>query len=292
MNRRNFIKSSLVLSPLVFSSDLLLAEISKKKPFKLVILHTNDIHSRIDPFPETDNRNAGKGGLLNLSGLVKTIRQENEHVILLDSGDIFQGTPYFNYFKGNVELEIMNQMGYDCGTIGNHEFDNGVEELSKVLTKAEFPFTCCNYDLSQSPLHNVVKNEPIIKTIKHNKRNYHIGIIGVGIELEGLVTKKNFGKITYLDPVESVNKQAYWLKIEKKCDLVIVLSHLGFSYKTEKISDKTLAAKSKNIDVILGGHTHTFLNKPITVENIEKKPVIINQCGWAGLKLGRIDIAL
>lgn len=292
MNRRNFIKSGLALSPFVFSSNLLLAEFSKKQSFKLVILHTNDIHSRVDPFPETDTRNAGNGGLINLSGLVKKIRQENTHVLLLDCGDIFQGTPYFNYFKGSVELDIMNQMGYDCGTIGNHEFDNGSEELSKMLPKAKFPFVCCNYDLSKSPLKNIVNNDPIVKTFMQHNRKVSVGIIGVGIELEGLVTKKNYGEITYLDPISSVNKQADWLKNKRGCDLVIVISHLGFGYKTNKISDKVLAKNSKHVDIILGGHTHTFLNEPISVYNSENKPVTINQCGWAGLKLGRIDIVI
>jgi len=218
------------------------------------------------------------------SALIKKIRQEGHHVLLLDAGDIFQGTPYFNEFGGEPEFRLMSEMGYDAATMGNHDFDNGLEGFDKMLEFADFPFICSNYNFDKTILAG--------KTVPYkifNRGPLKIGVTGVGIELKGLVDSNNFGETVYLDPVETVNKYASLLKNEFKCDLVICLSHLGYSYQSKKISDLELASLSINTDLILGGHTHTFLPKPVYKKNRTGNKIMINQVGWAGLNLGRID---
>ena len=177
-------------------------------------------------------------------------------------------------------------MGYDASTMGNHEFDNGLEGFKKALPKAKFPFLCSNYDFSNTIIDGLTKPYKIF-----NKNGIRIGIFGLGIELKGLVGKKQYGETKYLDPVEIAQHYTRFLKENKKCDLVICLSHLGYEYKNQpdKISDQTIAAKTEHLDLILGGHTHTFLNEPQSVQNSSGKTVIINQVGWAGLLLGRLD---
>lgn len=284
-NRRKFLKDSGVLlagAALVTSPFNHLA--AQNKETKLCILHTNDWHSRIEPFDKTDKNNAGMGGAEYRAALINKYRKENEHVLLLDAGDIFQGTPYFNFYGGELEYKLMSQMGYDCVTLGNHDFDNGIEGLYKQMPHASFDFVNCNYDFTDTLIENKISPYKIYK-----KGALKIGITGIGIELNGLVPEKLYGKIKYNDPVEKLNKVAAYLKEEKKCDLVICLSHLGYSYKNEKINDLTLAPQTKNVDLILGGHTHTFLKEPITIKNVVGKSVIINQVGWAGLVLGKIE---
>ena len=252
---------------------------------KITILHTNDLHSRIEPFSERDPKYANLGGLSRLSTMIDQVRKSEKNVILLDAGDIFQGTPYFNLFGGELEFKLMSNMQYDASTLGNHDFDNGVDGLIDQLPNAKFSFINCNYDLSNSPLKEYVQPFKII-----NKSGIRIGILGVGIELEGLVDIKNYGNIIYLDPIENANRIANYLKTEEKCDLVICLSHLGFDYgDSDEVSDIHLAKNTKNIDLIIGGHTHTFFEKPIKYKNLEKKKVLINQVGWAGINLGKID---
>jgi 5'-nucleotidase len=251
---------------------------------KLVILHTNDVHSHIDPFPDNDPKFPGRGGCARRAALIRRIRSEEKNVLLLDAGDIFQGTPYFNYYGGELEFRLMSEMGYDAATFGNHDFDNGIDGLLRQLPNASFPFVNANYDFSNTPLHDKPKEYIIIK-----KDGIKVGIFGVGIELDGLVSKKLYGETLYLDPVEKAQKTATKLKEDYACDLVICLSHLGFEYDTKKVSDKVLAASTKNIDLIIGGHTHTFLEKPEIVHNLSGREVLINQVGWAGLNLGRID---
>ena len=255
------------------------------KAEKITILHTNDLHSRIEPFSELDPKYANLGGLSRLSTMIDQVRKTEKNVILLDAGDIFQGTPYFNLFGGELEFKLMSNMQYDASTLGNHDFDNGVDGLIDQLPHAKFPFINCNYDLSNSNLKEHVQPYKII-----NKSGIKIGILGVGIELEGLVDIKNYGNIIYLDPIDNANRIASYLKTQEKCDLVICLSHLGYDYgESDEVSDIHLAGKTKNIDLIIGGHTHTFFEKPIKYKNLEKKKVLLNQVGWAGINLGRID---
>ena len=279
-SRRDFIKKVGLgtLGVGIFPSQLL----ANEDLIKLTILHTNDMHSHIQPF--TRGRNKGLGGMAQRATLIKKIRQENEHVLLLDAGDIFQGTPYFNIYGGELELKLMSAMHYDAATIGNHDFDNGLDGIHRQLPHAKFPFLCANYDFSDTLLNGQFKPYKVFK-----KGGLKIGVFGIGIELQDLVPKALYGNTIYSNPVEKSNHYANHLKHELGCDLVICLSHLGYKYKSRKISDYILAEQTKNIDLIIGGHTHTFLNTPVTKINSEQKQLLIAQVGWAGIKVGQID---
>ena len=282
-SRRDFLrKLGLLSAGLVVSSY---SELEAKSSIeKLTILHTNDVHSRIDPFPMDGSRNAGLAGVARRAALVKQIRSEEKNVLLLDAGDIFQGTPYFNLYGGELELKLMSQLGYDAATLGTHDFANGIEGFVKQMPHASFPFLCANYDFNNTALHNKTMPYKIFK-----KGNLKIGVIGVGIELEGLVEKKHYGETIYLDPIIQANKYASILKNEEKCDLVICLSHLGYKYKEKKVSDQILAKESQFIDLIIGAHTHTFMAQPETLRNSMNEEVKIFQVGFAGINLGRVD---
>jgi 5'-nucleotidase len=289
MKRRDFIKQSLATSALTSLGGLgfdLLAASNKKK---ITILHTNDVHSHIDPFGPNDGRNANKGGIARRATLIDSIRKENPNTLLFDAGDIFQGTPYFNYYGGELEFKLMSMLKYDAATIGNHDFDNGIEGLYKQLPHAKFDFLSANYDFSNTVMDGHVKPYEIF--IKDNIR---IGVFGLGIELNGLVDKRMYKETEYLNPLEIAQDMARILKQEKKCDLIICLSHLGYDYKNrkEKPSDLNIAKSTQDIDLIIGGHTHTFLPKPTIIKNAIGKPVLVNQVGAYGLYLGRIDFLL
>ena len=283
-NRRYFLKTLAGSAAALGLSSFPLELLANYEIEKLTILHTNDFHSHIDPFPDNDPKYAGLGGVARRSALIKRIRDEEKNVLLLDAGDIFQGTPYFNLYGGEVELKLMSDMGYDASAIGNHDFDNGMDGLLKQLPNANFPFLCSNYDFTDTPLHH--KTQP---TKIFEKGGLKIGVFGLGIELQGLVDKKHYGNTIYQDPVAKAAAMGQLLKEEKKCDLVICLSHLGYSYKEDKISDVILAKQSRNIDLIIGGHTHTFLDEPVRLKNRDNKEILVAQVGWAGIKLGRID---
>ncbi len=254
---------------------------------KLTILHTNDQHSRIEPFEESSAKTSNRGGFARRATLIDTIRSQEKNVLLLDSGDIFQGTPYFNYFGGELEFKLMSKMKYDASTMGNHDFDNGLEGFVKQLPHAKFPFICSNYDFKNTILDG--RTQPYKTFVKEGIK---VGIFGLGIAFEGLVSKQNYKEAKYLDPIEISQQMTQKLKNEEGCQLIICLSHLGYEYKVEKekISDLKLAAQTQNIDIILGGHTHTFLDAPTIVTNKANENVIVNQVGWAGLLLGRIDV--
>jgi 5'-nucleotidase len=286
MNRRKFLQNITLGSGAVLLSFNGFGQlISKKKTTKLTILHTNDTHSNIDPFPINHAKFPGMGGVSRRHALIQKIRQNEEHVLLLDSGDIFQGTPYFNMFNGELEMKLMSELGYDAATMGNHDFDIGLDGFKKAKRHAKFPFLCANYDFSETILNGETNRYEIFQ-----KGNLKIGVFGIGIELNGLVTEKNYENTKYLDPISIANSVAKELK-QKGCDLVICLSHLGYDYPdSTKISDRKLAQQSTHIDIILGGHTHTFLEKPTIEKNKKGKNVLINQVGYAGLYLGRIDI--
>lgn len=284
MQRRKFIKSVAATSLITSLGGFPLSAFAKDDLIKLTILHTNDLHSRIEPFPMDGSRNEGLGGAARRATLIQKIRSEVEHSLLLDAGDIFQGTPYFNFFLGELEFKLMSAMKYDAATIGNHDFDAGVEGLAKQLPLANFPLLNANYDFSDTELNGKIKPYKVFQ-----KGNLKIGVFGVGIKLEGLVAAEMYKNTKYLDPLKKANHYAKMLKEEEKCDLVICLSHLGYKYKGDKISDIVLAQQSKNIDVIIGGHTHTFMKSAETFINLDQKEVIVNQVGWAGMMLGRLD---
>ncbi len=254
---------------------------------RLTILHTNDLHCRIEPFGANHPHHPNQGGLAMLSGMVKKVREQEKNVLLLDSGDMFQGTPYFNFYKGELILKLMSKMGYDAGTIGNHEFDNGLEGLKKVWPHAAFPIVNANYDFSNTVLKGMMKPYMTLQ-----KGNLKIGIYGLGVKLDGLVSPKSYGETGYLDPIEVALKMEKLLKREQQCDVVICLSHLGYEYKSDMVSDVLLARHTKMTDMILGGHTHTFLDQPAEIKNKAGKKVLVNQAGWGGLVLGRIDLTI
>lgn len=251
---------------------------------KLTILHTNDMHSHVDAFPTNDKKYPGQGGMNRIAEMVKNVRSQEGEILLLDAGDIFQGTPYFNIFGGEVEFKMMSQMNYDAATMGNHDFDNGIDGFNKMLPHAEFPFLCANYDFKDTLLHDKTKPYQIF-----HKKGLKIGIFGVGVELDGLVDSRLCKGVLYNDPIIEANKYASLLKNDEKCDLVVCLSHLGYKYDYNKVSDTILAQETSNIDCIIGGHTHTFLDKAETFTNKSGKKVLVNQAGWAALRLGRID---
>ncbi|MVN93123.1 bifunctional metallophosphatase/5'-nucleotidase [Mucilaginibacter aquatilis] len=284
INRRQFVKVGGVLAASAAMSAYAVDALAAGDLQRLTILHTNDVHSRIEPFPMDGSRNQGLGGAARRAALINKIRQEQSNVLLLDAGDIFQGTPYFNMFGGELELKLMSDMGYDAATMGNHDFDNGIEGFYKQLPNANFPILMSNYDFSNTVMHASTKPYKIF-----NKQGLKIGVFGLGIELAGLVDPRNYKETQYLDPVKKGNEIAALLKNELKCDLVICLSHLGYSYRENKVSDKVLAAQTRNIDLIIGGHTHTFLDEPEDVKNLDGEVTTINQVGWAGINLGRID---
>ena len=283
LNRRHFLRqAALATGSLMVAPYLQATPVAATR--RLTILHTNDTHSRIDPFPMDGGRNQGLGGVAGRAHLIKQIRQEEENVLLLDAGDIFQGTPYFNFYNGEPEIKAMTAMGYDATTIGNHDFDAGIENLALQLKRhAAFPMIVSNYDFSGNAMESMYQPYKIIK-----KGNLQIGLLGLGIELDGLVPQNLIGGTKYLSPIEKANEVAALLK-KKNCDLVICLSHLGYNYNYNKVSDTVLAKESENIDVIIGGHTHSFLDKPTIVKNKSGEDVVINQVGFAGIILGRLD---
>ena len=285
MKRRSFFQQFILSTGGILLAPNILAQAKTKKAKKITILHTNDTHSNIDPFPDNHSKYPGMGGVAKRFEIIEKIRREEDNVILLDAGDIFQGTPYFNTFNGNIEMKLMSKMGYDASTMGNHDFDIGLEGFKAAKKHANFPFLCSNYDFSNTVLQNETKPYHVF-----NKGGIKVGVFGIGVELDGLVSKGNYGDTVYQNPIKVANRTAEILK-EEGCDLIICLSHLGFSYDSrEKVSDLVLASQTQNIHVIIGGHTHTFLEKPIIEKNLIGELVLVNQVGWAGLQLGRIDI--
>ena len=289
MKRRDFIQKTAASSALLGLSGVSLSSFSTIYTKKITILHTNDTHSHIDPFPADHPKNPNMGGAARRAAIIESIRKEEKNVLLLDAGDIFQGTPYFNYYGGELEFKLMSMMQYDVATMGNHDFDNGIEGFYAQLPHAKFDFVSANYDFKNTVLNDIVKPYKIII-----KDGIKIGIFGLGVQLDGLVDKKLYKETVYNNPIEVAQDMTRILKEKKKCDLVICLSHLGFKYKDEpeKPSDIVLAQKTKNIDLIIGGHTHTFLDKPVIEKNSEGKEVLINQVGCFGVNLGRIDFYL
>lgn len=286
MKRRDFLQQTAATGAFIGLGGL---SLSFAKPARkhITILHTNDVHSHIEPFGPNDPRNPNMGGIARRATLVEKIRNENPNTLLLDAGDIFQGTPFFNFYGGELEFKLMSKLKYDAATIGNHDFDNGIDGLYAQLPHASFDFISSNYDFKNTVMDGHTHPHRI-----YTKDGVKIGIFGLGVELKGLVNDHLFKETKYLDPIEIATDMARILKEEKKCDLVICLSHLGYEYDSNKVSDVQLAKATKNIDLIIGGHTHTFLEKPTVVHNKVGEKVLINQVGCFGLYLGRIDFYL
>jgi 5'-nucleotidase len=252
---------------------------------RLTILHSNDTHSRLDPFPPNDPNFPNMGGYARRAAVVKQLRLDDPELLLLDAGDYFQGTPYFNLFGGEAELKLMSLMGYDAATVGNHEFDNGLVGFNNVISHAAFPFVISNYDFSQTILEG--KTKPYLVVIRNGIK---VGIYGLGIELRGLVAPSLYDGLKYLDPVEIARATEETLKSKHRCQVIICLSHLGFSYNHDKVSDVVVAKETSWTDIIIGGHTHTLLDPAVKEKNLRNQNVTIGQTGSSGVRLGKMEV--
>lgn len=287
INRRKFLTTSAVFGASLAVSKQFKSSASTTTADETIItiLHTNDTHSQIDPLPEND-RNAGKGGVARRATLVKRIRKENPNTLLVDAGDAFQGTPYFNFYKGEVEYKSMSAIGYNAGTLGNHEFDNGVDALAAALKFATFDLVSSNYDVKGTPLEALIKRY-VVKTVG----GIRIGLFGLGISPVGLITPANFKGVNYRDPIETAREMVKTLRGTERCALVVAMSHLGF-YKNPRprdVGDGQVASQVDGIDFIASGHTHTFMEEPERVKQPCGQETLVFQVGRSGINVGRVD---
>ncbi|MDQ1640359.1 MAG: 5-nucleotidase [Pyrinomonadaceae bacterium] len=303
ITRRNFLRSSIVggaalalpqsraqlfsSSPWSAISAPLLEAVAGET--LITILHTNDTHSQIDPLPDNDKQYGGKGGVARRATLVKRVRKENPNTLMIDAGDVFQGTPYFNFYKGEVEYKSMSLIGYDVGTLGNHDFDNGVDALVAAMKFANFDFVSSNYDLRGTPLETRVKRY-VVRTLG----GVRVGLFGMGISPDNLITPENFKGVKYMDPVKSARDVVETLRQRERCKLVIGMSHLGYYPNATggEIGDTQVASQVDGIDFIASGHTHTFMQKPVLTKQPSGNDTIIFQVGRSGIYVGRVDFKL
>lgn len=253
----------------------------------LEVLHTNDTHSCIMPLNPNlaDTAVAGRGGFLRRVAMIKEERAKNPDLLLIDSGDFSQGSPFYTMFKGDVEVGLMNLMGYDAVTIGNHEFDFGLENMARIFKMAKFPVVCANYDFTGTCVEGLVKPYVIIK-----RNGLKIGLFGLSPQLEGLVDLSKCKGVTYLDPIEVGNRVAAELKHDKKCDVVICVSHLGW-LRPDEMGDQKLLASSKDIDLVLGGHSHSYFKALRYVNNADGKAVPVDQNGKNAMYVGKLTLS-
>ena len=287
MDRRTFLRQmAAVGAGAMFTGSSLFARTSSES--SLTILYTNDTHARLDPFPENATQYAGLGGIARRANLVKEIRKRERNVLLLDAGDVFQGTPWFDVYGGEVDLKLMSEMKYDAMAVGNHEFDNGLEAFAEAAANAEFPILAANYGTRNTPLNDVIRRF-FIKEMSGIK----VGIFGLGIELNGVVDPALYGAVQSRDPVIWAEGMVRSLRQFHNCDVVICLSHMGYRYgDPDRMDDVKLAGMVDGIDLIIGGHTHTFLDRPDIVANPSGSKTVVTQMGHSGIRLGRIDINL
>jgi 5'-nucleotidase len=283
INRRKFLSSSAVFGAALFAFPRSFAFTADETV--ITILHTNDTHSQIDPLPPND-RNAGKGGVARRASLVKRIRKENPNTLLIDAGDVLQGTPYFNFYKGEVEYKAMSAIGYDVGTLGNHEFDNGIEALASALRFANFDIVSANYDVKGTALEGRVKPY-VVKTVA----GIRIGLFGLGVSPVALITPENFKGVTYNDPVIAARNMVKTLREQERCALVVCMSHLGYYEPPRRntIGDSQVAAQVDGIDFIASGHNHLFMEKPVEQTQPCGAKTLIFQVGKSGIYVGRVD---
>ncbi|MGI8919976.1 MAG: bifunctional metallophosphatase/5'-nucleotidase [Pyrinomonadaceae bacterium] len=298
INRRRFLTSSAIFGAAVIARPAELftnaANLSLTEPLLtsrpgetlITFLHTNDTHSQIDPLPPNDPLYSGKGGVARRATLVKRIRRQNPNTLLIDAGDVFQGTPYFNFYRGEVEYKAMSATGYDAGTLGNHEFDNGVEALAAALKFANFDLLSANYDVRGTPLESKVKRY-VIRTVG----GVRVGLFGLGISPTGLITPANFKGVTYQDPVEAAREVVSTLREKERCTLVVGMSHLGYYLqpKEREVGDSQVAEQVDGIDFIASGHNHSFMETPVSVKQPSGKETLIFQVGKSGIFVGRVD---
>lgn len=248
---------------------------------KIVILATNDTHSRIESLPETDANYPGMAGVEARSAFINEVRKANPDVLLFDAGDFVQGTPYFNLFHGRVEAQVMNQMKYDAGTLGNHEFDYGIDTLKMIVEKLNYPIVCCNYDFTGTSLEGKIEPYVILK-----KNGLKIGVIGIGVDPEGLIQRNNYKGMVFHPVISTVNHYSQILREKEKCDMIVCLSHIGYA------DDKKLAEQSRYLDIIIGGHSHTFMEKPDVRKDLDGRDVTIFQTGKNGVYINKFEVEL
>ncbi len=307
LNRRRFLKASLIGGAAIAfpaaafelfattSADAAIASLTtpllEVAPGEtlITILHTNDTHSQIDPLPDNDKQYPGKGGVARRATLVKRIRKENPNTLLVDGGDVFQGTPYFNFYRGEVEYKSMSLIGYDVVTLGNHDFDNGVEALAAAMKFATFEFVSSNYDVRGTPLENRVKPY-VVRTLG----GVRVGLFGLGISPNNLITPENFKGVKHMDPVRIARDVVKLLREQEHCQLVVGMTHLGYypNPREGEIGDSQVASQVDGIDFIAGGHTHTFMTKPVVAKQPSGGNTIIFQVGKSGIYLGRVDLKI
>ena len=303
ITRRKFLASSAAFSgallfrspDLPFSCEEIRSSLSapllqrRRGDTLITILHTNDTHSQIDAVPANDKLYPGKGGVARRATLVKRVRKENPNTLLIDAGDVFQGTPYFNFYKGEVEYKAMSEIGYDAGTLGNHEFDNGVDALAAATKFAKFALVSANYDVRGTPLENKIK-QYVVREVG----GVRIGLFGLGISPVGLITPANFKGITYRDPVIASREVVKVLKEAERCSLIVGMSHLGYNPERRAgvVGDSQVAAQVDHIDFIASGHNHTFMDKPVSVRQPSGKETLIFQVGKSGIYVGRVDFTV
>ncbi len=257
---------------------------------ELLILHTNDVHSRIEPLPVNAEHpeRSDKAGFVRRATLVRDMRAKYPDLLLFDCGDFSQGTPYYNMFQGEVEVNLMSEMGYDAGTIGNHEFDYGLDNMKRIFSLANYPIVCANYDFTGTVLEEIVKPYVILK-----RNGLKIGVFGLSPRMEGLVTGANYRGVMYKDPVESANRVAELLKLKEHCDIIICLSHMGWKAGVNNPEcDEYIIARTRYIDVVLGGHSHSFFKEPIFYRNLDGEEVALQQMGKNAQYVGTMKLTL
>ena len=293
INRRKFLTSSALFGAALIGiplrRDSLFSDSNLADEVVITILHTNDTHSQIDPLPMNDRNNPGKGGVARRATLVKRVRKQNPNTLLIDAGDVFQGTPYFNFYKGEVEYKAMSEIGYDAGTLGNHEFDNGVAALAAALKFANFDIVSVTYDVKGTALEEKVKPY-VVKDLA----GVRVGLFGMGISPAGLITSANFKGVTYREPIGAAREVVQTLREKERCNLVVAMSHLGYyaDPRPGTVGDPEVAAAVDGIDYIAGGHTHTFMKEPVRVKQPSGKETMIFQVGKSGINVGRVDFTM
>jgi 5'-nucleotidase len=286
MERRTFL-AGMVAAGAAGAVPSLIAQSATPSAGRVTLLHTNDMHSHIEPFGPGNGQLSGQGGMARRAALVKQLRKDNANVLLLDAGDVFQGTPYFNQFKGRLEYKLMSMMGYDAATLGNHDFDNGVEGLLAAMEEATFPFVNCNFDMKGAP----ALAKRVQPWLVRDLPGIRVGITGVCLPFSGLVSPKNHAGVLWMDPVACLKPVVKHLREVEKVDLVVLLSHLGYDMKGEGLDDLTLPRLVPGLDAIIGGHSHTFLDQPTRIQQSSGETLIF-QVGIGGAVLGRMDFAV
>ncbi|MBS1766229.1 MAG: metallophosphoesterase [Acidobacteria bacterium] len=284
MKRREFLGAMSALSAAAAGAPL--RSTPAADATRITLLQTNDTHDHLDPFPAGSGRQSGLGGIARRATLVKRLRKELGNVLLLDAGDAFQGTPYFNEWKGTLDFELMSMVGYDAVTLGNHDFDAGVDGLVEAMKSATFPFVCTNLDFSGAP----ELGKRVAKRIIREVGGVKVGILGATYAFNGMVLPENHKGVSWLDPVEALTPEVKLLR-EQGCALVVCCSHLGMKGEGHRIGNLGLAAAVPGMDAILSGHTHLFMSEP----DIVKTPMgetIVFEAGFGGTEVARLDFTV